>query len=62
MGGFPVKFSEADPQPPFETRTRARGMTEVRCPACGAWRPDYCVVDLGSGWECDGDISKRNRG
>lgn len=42
---------------------------EVQCPACGAWRPGFCVTELdlaaalvfGTQWACDGDISRWRR-
>lgn len=43
------------------TRERLAGKLEVQCPACGQWRPGYCVVKQGDDWRCDADVSQASR-
>jgi len=62
-----TNFAETLPEqrPDLAMRQRPGGMVEVQCPACGAWRPEFCVTQLdetqaaaiGSAWGCDADLS-----
>jgi hypothetical protein len=55
-------------KPLLSTRSRG-GRMEVRCPACSAWRPGFCVgplepdaaAALGHDWGCDGCRSRLSR-
>lgn len=63
-----MNYLELDPadRPELETRERCAGTIEVRCPACGQWRPGFTVVQLGEAeaalrgtdWACDGDRTR----
>jgi hypothetical protein len=68
MAGIPVNFlelPEAD-RPDVPVRERIEGVVEVRCPACGQWRPGFTLSPLdpteaavrGTDWACDGDRTR----
>jgi hypothetical protein len=66
-----VNFLQLDPQdrPDLPVRERCAGATEVRCPACGQWRPGFTLAPLaaaeaalrGVDWACDGDRTRWSR-
>jgi len=60
--------------PEAEKRAAAQGVAEPavetaiingsqlnKCPSCGGWRPEICIVLTVNGWGCDGCVSAARR-
>lgn len=52
-------------RPALPVRERIPGRIEVRCPACGQWRPGFTLQPTPPGsptaWHCDSEISANDR-